>query len=183
MKKLITLAITIIALTTLTAFATYRVVMNNLIINDTDDGYTATVFGHTDEYVAEDVELDSPTSDTVIKFEAIVDDESVIYRSRGCGYLLYSPITEDATVEQLYCLRSDIASFISYMDEEGINYKTEDDFIYIDMYEVDNDQLIKTAMNCNCILKLQDCVATVTNVTFFPFITEEWCIEGVTVFN
>lgn len=192
MKKLLTLVLAMVLTMAATSFTTYRVVMNHLIINKVDDGYTATVFGHTDTYViseplhaetTEDVELDSPASDEVIEFEAIVDDESVIYRSRGCGYLLYSPITEDATVEQLYCLRSDISSLTSWMDEEHINYKTSSTEIYIDLYEVDTDALIKTAMNCNCILKLQDCVATVTNIQFFPYITEEWCIEGVTAFN
>jgi hypothetical protein len=192
MKKLIANIIALAAIILITSFTTYRVVMNHLIINEVDYGYTATVFGHTDTYVAseplnaettEDVELDSPASDTVIKFETIVDDESAIYRSRGYGYLLYSPITEDTAIEQLYCLSSDIDSFIAYMDEEGINYKTAGAAIYIDLYEVDTDRLIKTAMNCNCILKLQDCVATVTNIQFFPYITEEWCIEGVTVFN
>lgn len=193
MKKLITIIITLIALVTITSFTTYRVVMKNLVIDEIDYGYTATIFSHTDEYVAseplqaettDDVELDSPASTPVTKFSPIIDDdEQIIYRSRGCGYLLYSPITNNATVEQLYCLRSDITSFISYMDEEDINYKISGDFIYIDMYEVDTDKLIKTAINCNCILKLQDCVATITNITFFPYITEEWCIEGVTAFN
>ena len=149
-----------ITIAALIIFTTYRVVMNNLTIDEVkDNNIIISVFGLVDEY--------------------IVDDEPTVYYRDAGSHQLYSPIPDGVTVEQLYRIKSHPDDLIAWMDETEIDYTVSNDFIIAWLEDVEIDRLIESAINCSCLMKVEGDVATITNRKFFPFLGESWSLEGV----
>ena len=144
-------------------FATYRVVMNNLTIDQADNNIIISVFGLVDEYT--------------------VDNEPTVYYRDAGSYQLYSPIPDGATVEQLYCLKSDMDAVINWLSEEQHNYRISNSFIIVPLDGVNTERLIQSAINCSCMMKVSDGMATITDIGLFPFLGEGWSLEGVQPLN
>ena len=144
-------------------FATYRVVMNNLTIDQVDNNIIISVFGLVDEYT--------------------IDDEPTVYYRDAGNYQLYSPIPNGATVEQLYCLKSDADGVINWLSEEQHSYTVSNSFIMVPLDGVNTERLIQSAINCSCLMKVEDNVAIITDIGLFPFLGESWSLEGVQPLN
>ena len=141
-------------------FATYRVVMNNLTIDEVkDNNIIISVFGLVDEY--------------------IVDDEPTVYYRDAGSHQLYSPIPDGVTVEQLYRIKPRQDDLMAWMDEAEIDYTVSNDFIIVWLEDVEINSLIQSSINCSCLMKVEGDVATITDIRFFPFLSESWSLEGV----
>lgn len=157
MKKLTAIILTIIAIIAITSFSTYRVVMHNLIIDEVDYGYTATVFGYTDTYVVREPRYYAKITDSVE---------------------LYSPTSDEVSASDAVFYDSDIDSLFDWLKEEEIAGYHIGDWIYIYEDSCQKDLVIQAAMNCFCIAKVENGVISIMPYFYWAG-SESWDITGV----
>ena len=158
MKKLTALLLTIIAIALFSSFATYRVVMNNLVIDEVDYGYTATIFGYTDEYVVREPRYFSKTTD---------------------GVELYSPTSDAVTTSDAISYDSDVTALMEWLIEEEIPGSYVGEWIYIREANCEKDAVIQAAMNCFCIVKVEDGMINIMPYFYWAISGDSWDITGV----